>query len=68
MGQRLDIWRHGGGERRWLSLLVDAMEQASRPEVRAVPCDAAILQALRAQLAHPATARTYAHTPFSLRN
>ena len=68
MGQRLDTWQHGDADRRWLTRLVDAMEQASRPEVRVVPCEAAILQALRAQLAQPVRARSYVHTPFSLRN
>jgi hypothetical protein len=68
MGQRLETWQHGGGERQWLSLLVDAMEHASRPEVRAVPCEAAVLHALRAQLARPVSVGAYARTPFSLRN
>jgi len=31
MSQRLQIWRSGDGERRWLSMLVDAMEDVSRP-------------------------------------
>jgi hypothetical protein len=53
MGQRLDRWQNGG-DRRWLALLVDAMEEAARPEVRSVPCEAAVLKALRAQLARPA--------------
>jgi hypothetical protein len=68
MGQRLEPRQHGGGDRRWLARLVEAMEHASRPEVRAVPCEAAILQALRAQLAQPVRTFPYAHTPFSRRN
>ena len=68
MGQRLDTRQHESSDRRWLARLVDAMEQASRPEVRAVPCEAAILQALRAQLARPVRISTYARTPFSLSN
>jgi hypothetical protein len=68
MGQRLDTWQHRGSDRRWLALLVDAMEQASRPEIRAVPCEAAILQALRAQLARPVRISPCERTPFSLRN
>jgi hypothetical protein len=51
MGQRLAPWQSGGGDRQWLSLLIDAMEEAARPEVRSQPCEDAILQALRAQLA-----------------
>ncbi len=68
MGQRINSWRGEGGERLWLSLLVDAMEEASLPEVRARPCEAAILKALRAQLAQPAPRYSYASTAFSLRN
>jgi hypothetical protein len=34
MGQRLTTWRSGSGDRLWLSLLIDAMEEAARPEVR----------------------------------
>jgi hypothetical protein len=68
MGQRLNTWQGGGGDRRWLSLLVDAMEEAARPEVRAVPCEAAILQALRAQLAQPVSRYPYAPSAFSRRN
>lgn len=68
MGRRFNTWQSGGGERQWLSLLVDAMEEAARPEVRAVPCEAAILQALRAQLAQPVLRFPYAPSAFSLRN
>jgi hypothetical protein len=61
MGQRLEQWHGGDGERLWLSLLIAAMEAASRPEIRSEPCESAILQACRAQLAQPATGygRTY---------
>lgn len=60
MGQRLEQWQGGGGDRRWLSMLVDAMEEAARPEVRSQPVETAILQALRAQLARPAARYVYA--------
>jgi hypothetical protein len=54
MGQRLMTWQSGSGDRLWLSLLIDAMEEAARPEVRSQPCESVILQeALRAQLAQP---------------
>ena len=66
MGQQLRTWRSGGDQRAWLSMLIDTMEQVSRPESRAVPCDAHILAALRAQLARPAMA-AYS-SGFSLRN
>jgi hypothetical protein len=47
-------------------MLIDAMEQVSRPELRAKPCDGATLAGLRAQLALPASIRFA--SPFSLRN
>jgi hypothetical protein len=59
-------WSAGNGERLWLSMLIDAMEQVSRPEPRAKPCDGATLASLRAQLALPASIRFA--SPFSLRN
>jgi hypothetical protein len=68
MGQRLNTWQGERGERLWLSLLIDAMEEAARPEVRAVPCEAAILQALRAQLAQPVSRYPYAPSAFGLRH
>ena len=60
MDRRLNTWRREGDERRWLSLLVDAMEEAARPEVRAIVPEAAVLNALRAQLARPAACYAYA--------
>ena len=68
MGQQLNTWRSGSGQRVWLSRLIDTMEQISRPEIRAVPCDISVLSALRAQLARPASARMPFATPYSLRN
>ena len=56
MGQQLRTWRSGGDQRAWLAMLIDTMEQVSRPESRAVPCDGQVLAALRAQLARPALA------------
>jgi hypothetical protein len=66
MGQRFEQWRGGDGERLWLSLLVAAMEEASRPEIRSKPCDSAILQACRAQLMQPGTG--YAGTSSAARH
>jgi hypothetical protein len=62
MGQRLEQWHGADGERRWLSRLVAAMEDVSRPEVRSKPCETAILQACRAQLAQPVTGFAVAHS------
>jgi hypothetical protein len=49
-------------------MLIDAMEEASRPELRSVPCDPSILVALRAQLARPASPYAHCGSHFSLRN
>lgn len=68
MGQQLRTWRSGGDQRAWLSLLIDTMEQVSRPETRAVPCDGQILAAFRAQLARPATAGIAYNSGYGLRN
>ena len=61
-------WRSGNGQTLWLSMLVKAMEEVSRPEVRAVPCDRLVLAALRAQLARPASPYAHCGSQFSLRN
>ena len=68
MGQRLQPWRSGDGEKLWLSMLVDTMEKVSRPEWRAIPCDRMEIDALRAQLARPAAAYPAYLSHFSLRN
>jgi hypothetical protein len=74
MGQQLQPWGSADAERMWLSMLVDAMEQASRPEIRAIACESSILIALRAQPARPAQsarpASSYLHygSEFRLRS
>jgi hypothetical protein len=68
MGQQIQGWRSASGQRLWLSMLIDAMEEVSRPELRAVPCDDQLLAALRAQLARPALAHTAYASAYSLRN
>ena len=56
MGQQLQLWQSGGREELWLSMLIDTMEQISRPEIRSVPCDRLILASAYAHLARPASA------------
>ena len=68
MGQQEAAWRGGEGQQLWLSMLVDAMEEASRPEVRAKPCAPEILAGLRAQLSQPVPHYPVAASAFSLRN
>jgi len=46
------------GEQDWLSMLIRAMEQVSRAECRAEPCDAPMLARLRLQLARPVALST----------
>ena len=54
MGQQLQQWRSAGGEKLWLSMLIDAMERVSRPELRNLPCDRSVRAAVYAQLSRPA--------------
>jgi hypothetical protein len=68
MGRQLQTWRSGDGQRLWLSMLVDAMEDAARPELRSMPCDREILAAVSAQLACPASSYTHSVSDYSLRN
>jgi hypothetical protein len=68
MGQQLQSWRSGGGEKLWLSTLIETMDEVARPEVRAVPCDRLVLAGVYAQLARPVSAWTPYVSSFSLRN
>jgi hypothetical protein len=72
MGQqlqtRLRSWRSQDSCDSWLSLLIDTMEEVSRPEIRAMPCDISLLAAVNAQLARPASRRIGYASDFSLRN
>jgi hypothetical protein len=51
MARHVQSSRSRDQETFWLSTLVDAMEEAGRPEVRAVPCDRLTLKKFRAKLA-----------------
>ena len=68
MGQQIPGWRSASGQRLWLSMLIDTMEEISRPKLRDVPCDDQLLAALRAQLACPASGYTPYASAYSLRN
>jgi hypothetical protein len=65
---RSSDFRSEAGGRLWLSMLVGAMEEASRAEIRSLPCDPSSLIGLRAQLARPASPYPYGASRFSLRN
>ena len=68
MGQQFTTWRSGSDQRAWLSMLVDTMEEVSRPESQAVPCDSRVLAAFCAQLARPASAQMPFAKGYGLRN
>jgi hypothetical protein len=68
MTQQIQQWRSGNGETAWLSALVETMETVSRPELRALPCDPALLAAVEAHLAGPAIPHALYGSNFSLRN
>ncbi len=65
---RVQAGRPQGVDRRWLSMLIDAMEQAARPEIRDIPCDAAVISAVSAHLAQPASGLAHHGSAYSLRN
>ena len=66
--QQLRTWRTGAEQTLWLTALIDAMEEVSRPELRAEPCDPLVLAAVRVQLARPASGFGYYASAYSLRN
>ena len=68
MGQQLRTWQSRAEQTVWLSALIDAIEEVSRPELRAVPCDPFVLATLRAQLARPASDFEHCGSAYSLRN
>jgi hypothetical protein len=68
MGQQLQQWRSAGGEKLWLSMLIDTMEEVSRSELRSQPCDRLAVDALRAQLSRPAAPYAHQGSRFSLRH
>ncbi|MCA1452318.1 hypothetical protein I6F35_03680 [Bradyrhizobium sp. BRP22] len=68
MSQRFHIRRSEQDDRRWLSMLIDAMEETARPEIRNVPCDKQARAAVEAQLARPAVAYPWYGSFFSFFN
>ena len=50
--------RRGGVDGGWLSRLVDRLNETSRGDLGAVPCDEWTLQAVKAQLARPTFCRS----------
>jgi hypothetical protein len=68
MGQQLQRWRSADGERLWLSMLIEAMEEVSRPELRSQPCERSVVAAVRAQLSRPAAPYAHQGPGFGLRH
>jgi hypothetical protein len=52
----------------WLSMLVGAMEEFSRPDIRKLPCHPSLLVTVRAQLARPVSSGAHGASRFSLQN
>jgi hypothetical protein len=68
MDRQFRTWQTAEGERLWLSMLVGAMEQASRQDRSEFACDRPELARLRSQLACPASPHAFGGSAFSLRN
>lgn len=68
MGQQLQRWRSAGGQKLWLSMLIDNMEQVSRSESRGQPCDRSVVAAVFAQLSRPAASYAHQGSRFGLRH
>ena len=68
MGQQIQQWRSAGGEKLWLSMLIDTMEEVSRSELRSQPCDRSVVAAVYAQLSRPAAPYAHQGSGFSLRH
>ncbi|MDO9058662.1 MAG: transcriptional regulator [Bradyrhizobium sp.] len=67
MGQQLQQWRSGGGEKLWLSMLIESMEEVSRPELHSRPCKRSVVAAVSAQLSRPAAPGAQYGSRFGLR-
>jgi hypothetical protein len=71
MDRQLHSWPPATNQNSWLAALVNAMEEFSRPELRAVRCSRQELAAARARLTQPAALLSYASrhvSRFSLQN
>jgi hypothetical protein len=68
MNQQPPTLRTSSGQTAWLSRLIDAMEEFSRPEWRARPVDPLELRAICTRLARPAALHPAYGSRFSLRN
>jgi hypothetical protein len=55
MRQELRKWQGEAGSRLWLSALIAAMEDVSRPDIRREKLDKSTLEQFRAHLALPAS-------------
>ena len=59
MRQELRKWQSEAGSRLWLSALIAAMEDVSRPDARREKLDRSTLEQFRAHLALPASCRQH---------
>jgi hypothetical protein len=69
MARQLQTGKTAHGDRLWLAALIDAMDEASRPEPHGLACSETTLSAFRAQLGRPAAlASTHLSSAYSFRN
>jgi len=69
MARQLQTGKTVLGDRLWLAALIDAMDEASRPEPHGLACNETTLSALRAQLGRPAAlASTHLSSAYSFRH
>jgi hypothetical protein len=68
MREQLQSWRSLERSRLWLAMLLRAMEHASRPDVRRIPCEEKDLTAVKAKLAAPAPRYRSDTSPSATRN
>jgi hypothetical protein len=68
MGRQVQVARGGEAGQLWLSMLVDAMEEAARPDFRSLRCEQPVPAALTLQLAQPAQSCPGRCSGFGLRN
>jgi len=68
MIQQTRLRRSQNAEIAWLSALTEAMREVSRPELRNIRCDAALLKAVRGHLTRPRPAWGLYGSKFSYRN
>ena len=68
MGQQIQVTQSAAASRRWLSMLIEAMEEAARTELRETACGRRIPAGLSLQLAQPGPVFPVGASRSTLRN